>query len=473
MKDAPMRAVDPPADGAASAPLPATPSLSAETGSAPAPAWASPRTAWFTLSMIGAVTVFGQMDRAIFYLLVNSIKRDLAFTDTQMSLLMGVAYSAAYFLFGLPIARLTDVATRKYILPCALAAWSLGTALCALASNFWQLALARSIVGGGESVKGPCSVSLISDLFPRDKLPRAYAAYNFSIRFGEALALIIGGLLIGYFSSLGTVHVPLLGDLRDWHLVFLIFGLPGLFFALVFVSTVKEPARHGRKIKGSVPLRDVFAFLFRSKAGAVLIPILLAAAVNNIEMVGIGSWRPAFYERTYGWGPADFAPIMGIANMIVAPIALVAGAFFSERLAKLGHADANMRIVLWANIGSIPLGIISPLMPTFELALAVNLMSLFLVIASAPSLLAAMQVVTPNELRGQVNALYLFTLSVLGAGLGPTVVALLTDYVFQAEADLRYAMVTVAAVAGPISLALTWIAVKPYGRAYQEAAKAE
>jgi len=467
-----MRAVDPPADGAMSVASVETPPPASQAATH-GPAWASPRTAWFTLSMIGAVTVFGQMDRAIFYLLVSSIKRDLAFTDTQMSLLMGVAYSGAYFLFGLPIARLTDVATRKYILPCALAAWSLGTTFCALAGNFWQLFLARSIVGGGESVKGPCSVSLISDLFPRDKLPRAYAAYNFSIRFGEALALILGGLLIGYFASLGTVHVPVLGDLRDWHLVFLIFGLPGVFLAVIFVATVKEPARHGRKVRGSVPLRDVFDFLFRSKARAVLIPILLAAAVNNIEMVGVGSWRPVFYERTYGWTPAQFAPIMGIANMIITPIALVAGAFLSERLARLGHADANMRIVLWANIGSIPLGIVSPLMPTFELSLAVSLMGTFLVIASAPSLLAAMQVVTPNELRGQVNALYLFTLSVLGQGLGPTGVALLTDYIFQAEADLRYAMVTVAAVAGPIALALTWIAVKPYGRAYRETAASE
>jgi len=463
-----MRALDHPAESAGPAPE------AAPAGrTTPEPAWASSRTAWFTLSMIGVVTVFGQMDRAIFYLLVNSIKRDLAFTDTQMSLLMGAAYSGAYFLIGLPMARLADVGTRKYILPGALAAWSFGTAVCALAGNFWQLFVARSIVGGGESVKGPSSVSLISDLFPRDKLPRAYAAYNFSIRFGEALALIVGGLLIGYFASLGTVNLPLLGPVRDWHLVFLIFGAPGLIFALVFVTTVKEPARHGRKVQGSVPLRDVFAFLFRSRAGAVLIPILLAAAVNNIEMVGVGSWRPAFYERTYGWGPADFAPIMGVANMILAPVGLLAGAMLSEWLARRGHADANMRIVLWAHIGAIPLGIISPLMPNFPLALAASLASTFLVIASAPSLLAAMQVVTPNELRAQVNALYLFTLSVLGQGLGPTVVALLTDYVFQAETDLRYAMVTVAAIAGPISLALVWIAVKPYGQAYRDAAAAE
>jgi MFS family permease len=418
--------------------------------------------------MVGIVTILGQMDRAIFYLLVSSIKRDLQLSDTEMSLLMGLAYSGAFFVVGLPMARLADVGTRKVILPGALAVWSLGTALCAASSGFVSFFLARAMVGAGESVKGPSGVSMISDLFPKEKLSRAFAAYNFSIRLGEALALILGGLLIGYFASLGTVNVPVLGALRDWHLVFIIFGLPGILFALVFVLTVKEPPRHGRRTRGSVPIREVAHFLFKSPARAVLIPILLAAAVNNIENVGVGSWRPVFYERTYGWKPEDFGPIMGTASLIITPIGLAIGAFLAEYLTKRGHHDANMRIVLWAHIGAIPLGIASPLMPTFELALVCSLLSTMLVIASAPSQLAAMQVVVPNELRAQVNALYLFTLSVIGAGLGPTMIALMTDFLFQAEADLRYAMVTAAAVAGPISLWLIWIALKPYGEAYRQ-----
>jgi MFS family permease len=433
-----------------------------------APAWASSKTAWFTLTMIGLVTTFGQMDRAIFYLLVTSIKRDLVITDTEISLLMGIAYSAAYLLVGLPVARWTDVGKRKFILPAALAAWSAGTAICALSTNFIQLFVARSIVGGGESVKGPSSVSMISDLFPREKLPRAFAAYNFAIRFGEAMALILGGLLIGYFASLGTVHLPVLGDVREWHLVFLIFGIPGVLLALVFMLTVKEPARHGRRYKGSMPLRESLNVLLRGTSGRVLIPILLAAAATNIETVGVGSWRPAFYERTYGWTPAQFAPIMGIANMIITPIGLMLGAWLSEWLAKRGHADANMRLVLWTHIGCLPLAVLGPLMPTFELALAFSLASTMLIIASAPALLSAMQIVTPNEMRAQVNALYLFTLSVVGQGLGPTVVALMTDFLFQSDASLRYAMVTAAAIAEPVGILLIWATLKPYGRAYRE-----
>jgi MFS family permease len=345
--------------------------------------------------------------------------------------------------------------------------WSFGTTACAFAGNFVQLFFARSLVGAGESVKGPCSVSLISDLFPKERLSRAYAAYNFAIRFGEALALIVGGLLIGYFASLGTVNVPFVGELRDWHLVFLVFGAPGLLFALVFVVTVKEPVRHGRKVKGSVPIRDVGHFLFKSPARKVLIPVLLAAAVGNIEAIGVGSWRPVFYERTYGWTPAEFAPIMGIANLITAPLALIGGAWLTEWMLKRGRYDANMRLVLWANVIGLPLAVLNPLMPTFELALIVSVASLAITIGSAPATLAAMQIVTPNELRGQVNALYMLTVSVLGQGLGPTVVALITDFVFQSEADLRYAMVLVAAVANPVALVLIWISVKPYGRAYR------
>jgi MFS family permease len=429
------------------------------------PPWATPKVAWFTVTMVGLVTMFGQMDRAIFYLLVNSIKRDLTLSDTQISVLMGAAYSVAYFCVGLPVARWTDVGRRKFILPGALALWSFGTFVCSLASGFASFFVARALVGGGESVKGPASVSMISDVLPRDKLSRGFAVYNLSIRGGEALAQIVGGLLIGLFAAV-SITVPLLGEFHSWQLVFMVFGLPGLMLALIFILTVPEPARHGRRSPKSMPIKEALHFLFKSPARRVLIPILLAAAVGNIEVVGVGSWRPAFYERTYGWTPQQFAPILGTAGLIITPIALFAGAWLSERLARRND-DANMRLVVWAHVIGLPIAILSPLMPTFPLALTLSLISTFLVTASAPSSLAAMQVVTPNELRGQVNALYMFTVSVLGLGLGPTIIALMTDNLFSSEADLRYAMVTAAVIAEPIALWLLILTLKPYGEAYR------
>lgn len=439
----------------------------AGTGAAAPSAYPAPRLAWLTMGMIGTVTIFGQMDRAIFYLLVSSIKRDLQFTDTQMSVLMGMAFSAAYLLCGLPIARATDVWKRKIILPGGLALWSFGTMLCGLSSTYVQLFVARLFVGGGESVKGPCSVSLISDLFERRLLPRAFAVYQFTIRLGESAAAIIGGLLIGFFAVHGGIDLPVVGQLRGWHMVFLCFALPGLFFALAFVLVVKEPARQQRQRAGSVPVKDFVRFLFRSDATPVLVPILLAAAVGMIEAVGVGSWTPVFYERTYGWTPDRFAPITGTITLVTAPLSLIAGAWFVERMHARGQHDANMRIVLWTQIIALPLAAAGPLMPSFWLAMACSLASQCVLLAATPASLAAMQVVTPNEMRAQVNAVYMLTISVLGQGLGPSAVALMTDYVFQNEADLRYAMLTAGLIANPISILLIWRTLKPYGAAYR------
>ena len=138
-------------------------------------AWLSPPVAWYAVAMVAAVTVFGQLDRGIMSLLVGSIKRDTHMTDTELSLLMGLAFSLVYMCAGLPMARVSDVKRRTFILPVALAIWSLGTALCGVAQTFWQFFIFRGMVGGGESVKGPTSVSLIPDLVPREQLSRANA----------------------------------------------------------------------------------------------------------------------------------------------------------------------------------------------------------------------------------------------------------------------------------------------------------
>ncbi len=446
--------------------------LDAGTDGAPAaggPAWASPKVAWFTISMVGIVTMFGQFDRAIFYLMVTPIKHDLHLSDTHISILMGLAYSIAYFGIGLPVARWTDVGRRKLILPGALALWSAGTFACALASSFASFFVARAMVGGGESVKGPTAVSIISDTFPRNKLPRAFVFYNFSIQGGDALGTIIAGLLLGLFATT-VVVLPWGGELHAWQLVFMMFGAPGLLFALIFMVTVPEPARHGRTHRKSMPIGESLHFLLKSPARGVILPILLAAAVSNIEVVGIGSWRPAFYERTFGLKPSQFAPILGTANLIVTPIGLAVGAWLSERMARQGMADANMRLVFYARIAALPIMIASPLMPTFPLALGCALFATFFTTVSSPALLSAMQVVTPNELRAQVNALYMFTLSVIGQGLGPFIIAGISDSFFS-EADLRYAMFSVAVVAGPLALFLTSLTLKPYAAAYRRASQ--
>jgi MFS family permease len=457
------------ADGE-SAPAPAR-GQTAEAGPAAASPWPSARTAWFGVFMICIVTVFGNIDRGIMSLLVGSIKRDTGFTDTQLSLLLGAAYSITYMSLGLPMARISDARRRTFMLPGALAVWSLGTAFCGFAQNFTQFFAARMVIGAGECVKSPTSVSLIPDLVRRQHLPRAFGLFNLSVNLGESLALAVGGALLGWFAVHHLV-VPGVGRIHDWQAVYLTLGIPGILFAIVFALTVKEPVRQGRKTRGSAPIGQVWHFFTRSDARWVLMPGLLSACLANIYLVGVGGWRPAFVERTYGMHASEYGPIMGLVSLAALPVGLTLGTLLAEKMARRWD-DGHLRLVLFAELVALPIAISTPLMPSFELMMSCQFVASTLTLVMAPARQTAQMVITPNEMRSQINAVYMFTVGVIGQGLGPTVVALITDYVFQDEGSIRYAMVTTAAVAMPVMVLCSFIALKPYGALYRAAAATE
>lgn len=437
------------------------------TESAPArpiePAWPPAGRAWYTIGLIAFITMLSNIDRSIINLLVEPIKRDLLLSDTQISLIVGFAFSIVYMFFGLPMARVADVKSRKLILATGLVVWSVGTALCGFARSFLQLFIARGIVGGAESVAGPSSMSMISDLVPREKLPRAFAIYQLGISAGMAGALVFGGLLLAFFSKMGSVTLPFIGATEPWHLVFLVCMVPGLLTAALLLVTVREPVRRNRRTKGSVPLREVGAFLLTHKA--LYIPLLLSIGIGSIESMGLAMWRPAFYERTYGWGPEVVGPLLGLSLVISTPIALIAGTWLAEYMNKRGHADAMVRVCFMTQALSAPFSIAGPLMPNGWLAFGCGVLASTFGLMGAPAQNSAIQIVTPNEMRAQVSAVYLFTISVIGSGLGPLFVALVTDFLLQEEAMLRYSMSGFAMILAPGGAFIMWLAMRPYGNA--------
>ncbi|MEH3108230.1 MAG: MFS transporter [Sphingomonas fennica] len=426
------------------------------------------RQAWYTIWLIAAVTMLSNVDRSIINLLVQPIKRDLVLSDTEISLIIGTAFSLFYMLVGLPMARVSDVRNRKVILAGGLTVWSLATAVCGAAQSFAALFVARGVVGGAESVAGPASMSLISDIVPREKLPRAFAVYQLGISAGQAVALFAGGAMLAYFVRVGPLDVPLLGLAREWQLTFLTCAIPGLLLAVIFFLTVREPVRRNRRVVGAVPIREVLAYLGQHRA--LYVPLLLSIAIGSIETVGLQTWRPAFYERTYGWGPAQIGPLLALSLLVSTPIAITSGTWLAEYVARKGYPDAMVRTCVITQVLAIPFVIATPLMPNPWAALMCGTTASTFGLMSAPAQNSAIQLVTPNEMRAQVSALYLFTISAVGTSLGPLVVALVTDLLLQDESLLRYSMSGFAAVVAPIGALLMWLAMRPYGRAAAAAA---
>ncbi|OJY66964.1 MAG: hypothetical protein BGP16_17235 [Sphingobium sp. 66-54] len=429
------------------------------------------RGAWYAVVVIALVSFVSNIDRGIINLLVEPIKHDLALTDTSVSLLVGFAFSFFYMLCGLPMARVSDAHNRKIILTCALTVWSIATALCGLAQQFWQLFAARGLVGAGESVKGPCSMSMISDLVPRDRFPRAFAIYQLGINAGMGGALILGGFLLAVFAHVDPIDLGGGFVIKDWHLVFLVASAPGLLLALVMALTVKEPARRGRTRKGQAPIGEVVRFV--TSNWRIYVPLLLSIAIASIETFGMAVWRPTLFTRTYDLSLSISGTLVGTMMLVATPIGLGAGAMLAEYLIRRRHDDAMVRVCFYAHIMSVPLAILMPLMPTWWLCFGVGLLAAIAGGMAAPGQNSAIQIITPNEMRGQINAVYLFAISVIGGGFGPTAIALLTDYVFGNDEMLRYAMSLFVAIVGPIGILCAWLAMKPYGVAARRAAEAE
>jgi MFS family permease len=301
-------------------------------------------------------------------LLIGPIKHDMQLSDTKASLLVGFAFVFFYLFLGVPIARLVDTKSRRVIIGAGIAIWSLMTAFCGLAQNFVQLFVARIGVGVGEACNGPATFSMMSDLFPREKLPRAIAVLNFGFVAGTGLALLLGGAVIHFVSNMGPIELPLLGALRPWQITFLLVSLPGFLVAALF-ATVPEPLRRGR-IAGvamkSIPVADVLRFLKDNRWAYG--PMFLGLACNVVLHFGAAAWVPTFFIRTYGWTAARAGVLQGSIVICTAPFALMIGSALSEWFTRKGYADANMRVTLIAIAGSTPCAILYPLMPTPELA---------------------------------------------------------------------------------------------------------
>jgi MFS family permease len=428
--------------------------------------WPSLRQAYYAAWVLAAVQMCAQLNNGVTSLLVEPIKRDLGLDDLQMGILLGFSSVLFYVLIGIPAARLVDRNNRKWLLTGCVLVWSAATAACGLARNFWQFFAARFGIGAGESINGPLAYSLMADYFPPEKLPRAIAVYNVGFSGGTALSLLLGALMIHILSGLPTIEVPLLGVVRDWQLVFILAGLVGVPVAMLTAS-MAEPQRRHMGISGvsvgapqAATLREVFGYLLRN--WPVYGPIFIGLCFTSLHMFGLASWGSAFYVRTFGWAPAKVGLYSGLLSLALAVPSLLGAIWINDWFRNRGHADTNMRVLAIGFTASAPFMILGPLMPSPWLALAVSGVGSAVMLFAAPSLNSAMQIVTPNGMRGQITALYLFTMTAVGGGFGPVYFALVTKYVFGDEAMLRYTIATSAAVLFPAA-ALTYLAgVRPY-----------
>ncbi|HWS63264.1 MAG TPA: MFS transporter [Steroidobacteraceae bacterium] len=421
--------------------------------------WPARGAAYYALLIIILATMLNFLDAQVFGMMAQRIKVDLNLTDEQLGFLIGPANVIFYVLIGIPMARLVDIYPRKIVLAGGIAAIGGITALGGLAQSFGQLFSSRMLVGAGGSAHAPGAYSMLSDYFPPAKLPRAIGFLQLGFIGGNALGIFLGGQLVSLAAAWPVSHWMGL-TVRGWQWVLMMVGFPGLLISGLLLL-VKEPARrgvtaHGKRLPVTAVLREIRA------RKAIYLPLFIGLAFSATQAIGMLPWRAPFLIRTYGWNEAQIGRWMGIMFLASSLIGAAFGTLFVEWLSKR-YQDANVRAAAILFAIAAPFEIAAPLMPSGGLALLCLGLAGACGIASAVPQNAAIQRITPNEMRGQVTAIYLFMFIVFGA-LGSQLIGSVTQRVFGSDADLWKSIVLTASVLMPLAAFAISRGIKPYGR---------
>ena len=418
--------------------------------------------AWTVVAILVATAILSYTDRQVLSLLVDPIRADLGISDTQVSLLLGTAFAVVYGVAGIPLGYLADRTSRRNLIFCGVLVWTVGTLACGFSQSFGQLFAGRLVVGLGEAVLSPAAISLISDYFPPSRRGTAVACFLSGIAMGIGAAILIGGGVL-HFVQLGALAGTPLATLAPWRLVLLLIGAPGLLWAVVILA-IREPLRR----VGDEPQRHVVVQPPRratdqpvastptmpASGWSRVAPMYLVVAIASLVDNAVGAWAPTLLTREFHMDRAKVGMELGIMLTAAFGGGVLVGGWLADRAGVSGGWARKLLVCLIAGTLILPV------------AGLVNAAHVTLVLLSIPAYFALSGIVTacgfsaildvvPNRSRGLAMSISFFLNVAVGGAVGPTAVALASDYVFGSEAGLGPAIaVTVAAAYGLAIVAL-------------------
>ncbi|MEQ1865387.1 MAG: MFS transporter [Micropepsaceae bacterium] len=361
------------------------------------------------------------MDRQILSIIAEPIKHEFALSDTQLGILSGTIFALVFAVASIPIAWAADRFSRTRILALCATSWALCTVAMGAATGFFHLAAARMGLAVGEAGCNPCAQSLIADYVPVERRNRAMAIYVMGGPAGVIAAGIVGGMLT---------------DAYGWRVA--LYGLGGISLAVALFAAFILPEPKRKTAKAEAVDNGGFLALTRKPAFRY---IIAASALGAIAIYGGLVWGTVFVVRYYGWTPGQAGAVFGTVGAVVA----LGGSWLGGPAADyLARRDKRWQMWLPAAVIflSLPFSVIAVFAPTIWILLVASSTEAFFRTMSFAPLAAALQRLAPDNARARAAATAGVTGTLIGLGLGPTIVGAMSDGLapWAGDQSLRYGL---------------------------------
>jgi MFS transporter, Spinster family, sphingosine-1-phosphate transporter len=412
---------------------------------------------WWLVFVLTLAATLGAIDRQIMQLLLVPIKADLGLTDTQISLLYGLAFSLANVLFLLPAGYFADRINRRTLLLAGVAVWSLMTAACGFATNYVAMFLARSGVGFGESVIQPTGVSMLRSAVPHQRRGRAFAVYAMAIMLGTALALLIGGAMLHAFQDGALKGVPVLGSVKPWQAVLILLGLLGLPL-LLFVALTQEPGRPVQTGLGAPSYRQTLAYLHANRD--IFYPLLTFNTAAGMLGLGFGAWVVPTMVRVWGLTIPQIGMNLGLMMLTLPPIGLIVVGWLLDRSAKRWQARGPLYVGLAAIVLITLVTSLAPIWPTLG-GVWILLAGVMLTSgACLPITNTVIASIAPPENLGRITGIQYIIYGIFAGAVSATLIAVVSDRFFTGDEAIAKALSLMCVTYGTISFTAAAITIR-------------
>jgi MFS family permease len=386
----------------------------------------------YVLAMVTLVYTLNSLDGGLMALLLQPIKQDLGLTDTQLGALTGIAFGFFYATLGIPIARWADRGNRPAIIAIASGLWGITLMSCLFVTRFVQLVFARVAAGVGESGCLPSTYSLVGDYFPAAaERTRAMSIYMLANPLAALISFIAGGWL---------------NELYGWRVTFLVMGIPALVVAVLVKMTIAEPRRQAVAAPQKLPpMKSVLVSLWRQRSSRHIgFAIILLGTMGN----GLGPWYAAFMMRSHDMNTAELGLYFGVIFGLSGICGILLGGYLATRWFPR-QERSQMRLAAVSVALLVPCFIAFLLSPSKRGALAALFILQLVFSLYAGPIFAVLQRLVVDEMRATTLAVVMFLANLIGLGIGPQIVGVLSDLlrpVFGSD-SLRYAMLAMSLVA--------------------------